>query len=117
MLLITFPNITTPIVTDNIDVSIGNRNIALHDVDGSCSNQEFFRSIDFFRTNGMIRGQNDKIRRKNTSGFSLHSFIGELQRARTAFYEESAKIQVWAEPSTKYVDIKSLHAAMVAADS
>ena len=116
MLDITFPNMTMPIVTDKIDTSIGNRIIALHGVDGSCSNQVFFGAIDFFCTNGMIRGQYDKIRRKNTSGFSLHSFIGELQRARTDFYEESAKMQVWAETSTKHVDIKSLLDDMIKSD-
>ena len=116
MLDITFPNMTMPIVTDKIDTSLGNRIIALHGVDGSCSNQVFFGAIDFFCTNGMIRGQYDKIRRKNTSGFSLHSFIGELQRARTDFYEESAKMQVWAETSTKHVDIKSLLDDMIKSD-
>ena len=107
MLDITLPDMQVPIVTDKMETSIGNRIIALHGVDGSCSNQVFFGAIDFFCTNGMIRGEFDKIRRKNTSGFSLSSFIAELQRARTDFYTEAAKMQVWAETSTKYVDIKS----------
>jgi len=116
MLDITLPDMQVPIVTDKMETSIGNRIIALHGVDGSCSNQVFFGAIDFFCTNGMIRGEFDKIRRKNTSGFSLSSFISELQRARTDFYTEAAKMQVWAETSTKYVDIKSMLDEMIKSD-
>ena len=95
MLDITFPNMTMPIVTDKIDTSIGNRIIALHGVDGSCSNQVFFGAIDFFCTNGMIRGQYDKIRRQNTPGFSLHSLIGEQHTPRTDLDEASAQMHEW----------------------
>ena len=63
MLDITLPDMQVPIVTDKMETSIGNRIIALHGVDGSCSNQVFFGAIDFFCTNGMIRREFDKIRR------------------------------------------------------
>jgi hypothetical protein len=46
----------------------------------------------------------------------LESFIGELQRARTDFYTEAAKMQVWAETDTKYIDIKSLLDEMIKSD-
>ena len=54
----------------------------MHGVDGSMSNQVFFGAIDFFCTNGQIRGEYDKVRRKNTSRFSIDTFINELQNAK-----------------------------------
>jgi len=113
MLDITLPDMKVDIATDKHQTTLGNRIIALHGVDGSCSNQTFFGMIDFFCTNGMIRGEYDKVRKKNTSNFSLDSFIYELTRARKDFYAETAKMQVWAQTSTKYVDIKSLLEEMI----
>ena len=83
MLDVTLPNIKTKITTDKAETEIGNRIISLHGIDGSCSNQVFFGAIDFFCTNGMITGDHDKVRKKNTSNFSMESFIYELNRART----------------------------------
>ena len=96
--------------------SIGNRIISLHGIDGSCSNQVYFGAIDFFCTNGCIRGEYDKIRKKNTANFSMESFIYELARARTDFYTEAGKMQVWAQTSTKYVDIRSLLDEMISSE-
>jgi len=108
MLDITLPNVTETIVTDKHETSIANRIIGLHGIDGSCSNQVYFGAIDFFCTNGMITGDHDKVRRKNSSGFSLENFVGELKRARSDFYDRAAKLQVWAKTSLKNVDIKTL---------
>ena len=66
MLDITLPNVTMDISTDKFETEIGNRIISLHGIDGSCSNQVFFGAIDFFCTNGMITGDHDKVRKKNT---------------------------------------------------
>ena len=108
MLDITLPNVTETIVTDKHETSIANRIIGLHGIDGSCSNQVYFGAIDFFCTNGMITGDHDKVRRKNSSGFSLENFVSELKRARSDFYDRAAKLQVWAKTSLKNVDIKTL---------
>jgi hypothetical protein len=105
MLDITLPNMKTV---------IGNRIISLHGIDGSCSNQVYFGAIDFFCTNGMIRGEYDKVRKKNTSNFTMESFIYELTRARKDFYEEASKMQVWAQTDLKYVDVSSLLDSMIA---
>jgi len=78
---ITLPNVTTKITTDKHTTTIAERIIALHGVDGSMSNQVFFGAIDFFCTNGQIRGEYDKVRRKNTSNFNIDTFIDELQNA------------------------------------
>ena len=108
MLDVTLPNMRSNITTDKHETSIGNRIISLHGIDGSCSNQSYFGAIDFFCTNGMINGDYDKIRKKNTSNFTLDGFIYELSRARANFYDNATKMQVWANTSTKYVDVKSL---------
>jgi hypothetical protein len=108
MLDITLPNVTMDISTDKFETEIGNRIISLHGIDGSCSNQVFFGAIDFFCTNGMITGDHDKVRKKNTSNFSMESFIYELNRARTDFYTQAQEMQVWAHTDLKYVDVSSL---------
>ena len=76
------------------------REIALHGIDGSCSNQVFFGGIDFFCTNGQISGDWDKVRRKNTSGFVLERFIDELRVAKVAFYKHGERLQGWADTRT-----------------
>ena len=108
MLDMTLPNVTARIETDKHSTTIAQRIIALHGIDGSCSNQVYFGAIDYFCTNGMITGDHDKVRRKNSSGFSLENFVGELKRARSDFYDRAAKLQVWAKTSLKNVDIKTL---------
>jgi hypothetical protein len=108
MLDITLPNICRTIHTDEHETSIGNRIVSLHGIDGSSSNQSYFGAIDYFCTNGMISGDYDKVRKKNTSNFTLEGFIYELARARANFYDNADKMQVWANTSTKYVDVKSL---------
>ena len=113
MLDITLPDMQVEISTDKHTTTLGNRIISLHGIDGSCSNQAFFGAIDFFCINGQISGDYDKIRKKNTSNFTLDGFIQELQRARTDFYTETAKMQVWAQTSTKYVNIQSLLEEMI----
>jgi len=114
MLDITLPDMQVEISTDKHTTTLGNRIISLHGIDGSCSNQVFFGQIDFFCTNGMIRGEYDKVRKKNTSNFTLSGFISELTRARRDFYEETAKMQVWAETDLKYVNVQSLLDDMIA---
>jgi hypothetical protein len=68
----------------------------------------YFGAIDFFCTNGMIRGDYDKVKKKNTSGFTLNGFIYELARARRDFYQQAEQLQVWAETSTRHVNVASL---------
>ena len=113
MLDITLPDMQVEISTDKHTTTLGNRIISLHGIDGSCSNQVYFGQIDFFCTNGMIRGEYDKVRKKNTANFSLDSFIYELNRSRRDFYAETAKMQVWAQTDLKYVNVQSLLEEMI----
>lgn len=105
---LTLPNVTAEIVTDRQSTTVAQRIIALHGVDGSCSNQVFFGAIDFFCTNGMIRGEHDKVRRKNTSNFSMDRFIQDLKQSSQSFYEQSERLQHWAGVKLDFVDVKYL---------
>ena len=93
----TLPNVSSTIETEKHETKIGQRVIALHGVDGSCSNQVFFGAIDFFCTNGMITGEYDKVRRKNTSNFCMDRFIQELNQSSVDFYDQTQKLQTWAD--------------------
>ena len=113
---ITLPNVTTKIITDKHETTIAERIIALHGVDGSMSNQVFFGAIDFFCTNGQIRGEYDKVRRKNTSNFNIDTFIDELQNAKQDFYAQSQKLQSWANIKLDGVDVAEIIKNIVKSD-
>lgn len=113
---ITLPNVTTTVTTDKHTTTIAERIIALHGVDGSMSNQVFFGAIDFFCTNGQIRGEYDKVRRKNTSRFSIDTFIDELQNAKQDFYAQSKKLQSWANIKLDGVDVADIIKNIVKSD-
>ena len=91
------PNVLRKIETDKHATTIAPRLIALHGIDGSCSNMVFFGAIDFFCTNGMITGDYNKIKRKNTSNFSLTKFIEELEESVEDFDNSAEMFQRWAE--------------------
>lgn len=101
------PNTQSRITTDRHETTVSQRIIALHGIDGSCSNMVFFGAIDFFCTNGMIRGEHDKVRRKNTSNFSMDRFISDLRNSRQDFYKQTEQLQRWAETSLATVDVKA----------
>ena len=117
MMDITLPNVTTTILTDKHETKIGQRLIALHGIDGSCSNQVFFGAIDFFCTNGMIRGDYDTVRRKNTSNFCMDRFIQELNKSSADFYEQAEQLQRWARtPIEQTLNMKQLLEAIIKSD-
>lgn len=102
------PNVTAKIATDRHETEIAQRVIALHGIDGTCSNQVFFGAIDFFCTNGMVTGEHDKVRRKNSSGFSMGQFIRDLNRSKQEFYLQSERLQHWAVTPLHSVDVPQL---------
>jgi hypothetical protein len=105
-----FPSISTEIETSTgHKTSIRQRIIALHGVDGKAgSNTTLFGNIDMFCTNGCISGEYSKVRRRNSSRFSLEAFINELRRAKNDFYAESDKLKVFAQTSMQETTVKSL---------
>ena len=108
MMDMTLPNVTAKITTPKHETEIAQRIIALHGVDGTCSNTVLFGAIDFFCTNGMVRGEHDKVRRKNTSGFNLDRFIKQLAKSKNDFYEQSTRLQGWANKSLYVGDVKAM---------
>ena len=110
------PNVLRKIETDKHTTTIAPRLIALHGIDGSCSNQVYYGAIDFFCTNGMITGDYDKIRRKNTSGFDLETFINELQHTVSDFHNTADMYQAWAETKLHTVDVKALLESIIKSD-
>ena len=96
MVDITLPNVTYRIYTDRHQTDINERIILLHGIDGSCSNVALFGGIDMFCTNGQIRGKYDLVKKKNTSGFSIDTFINELQTAKADFDAHCEMLQTWA---------------------
>ena len=116
MLDMTLPNVTARIETDKHTTTIAQRIIALHGIDGSCSNQTFFGAIDFFCTNGMIRGEHDKIRRKNTANFTMDRFIRDLREATQSFYAQSERLQGWANKPLYVGDVKAMLETLLKSD-
>ena len=116
MMDMVMPNVLRKIVTDKHSTTIAPRLIALHGIDGSCSNMVFFGAIDFFCTNGMVTGDYDKIKKKNTANFSLDLFIKELETSVNDFYATADKFQSWAETSLMTVDVKALLESIIKSD-
>ena len=116
MLDMTLPEVTARIETDKHSTTIAQRIIALHGIDGSCSNQTFFGAIDFFCTNGMIRGEHDKIRRKNTANFTMDRFIRDLRQATQSFYAQSERLQGWANKPLYVGDVKAMLETLLKSD-
>ena len=108
MMDMTLPNMKHTIVTPKHETEIAQRIIALHGVDGTCSNTVLFGAIDFFCTNGMIRGEHDKVSRKNTSGFNLDIFGEQVQKSNNDFKNYHAQIQRWANKSLYVGDVKAM---------
>tara|TARA_R100001460_G_scaffold59779_1_gene99737 strand:+ start:277 stop:1113 length:837 start_codon:yes stop_codon:yes gene_type:complete len=108
MMDMTLPNVTAKIATDKHETTLMKRIIALHGVNGTCSNTTIFGAIDFFCLNGQITGDHNKVMRKNTSNFSLDRFITELHRSQQDFTAQAEQLQRWANTSLVHVDVKAL---------
>ena len=93
------------------------RAVALHGIDGSCSNQVYFGGIEYFCSNGQISGEYDRIKRKNTSGFVLDYFIKELSVARERFYEHCNRLQTWADKGTRSWEVKRMLEELITSKS
>ena len=116
MMDMVLPNVTARIESDKHSTTVAQRIIALHGIDGSCSNQTYFGAIDFFCTNGMIRGEHDKVRRKNTSNFSMNKFIRDLRESSQSFYAQSERLQQWAVKPLYVGDVKAMLETLLKSD-
>lgn len=108
MMEMVMPNVLRKIVTDKHTTTIAPRMIALHGIDGSCSNQVYYGAIDFFCTNGMITGDYDSIKRKNTTNFDLEKFVKELEDTMSDFDSNADMYQKWAETKLYTIDVSAM---------
>ena len=116
MMDMTLPNVTAKIATDKHETTLMKRIIALHGVNGTCSNTTIFGAIDFFCLNGQITGDHNKVMRKNTSNFSLDRFISELHRSQQDFTAQAEQMQRWANTSLMHVDVKAMLEGIMKSD-
>jgi hypothetical protein len=116
MMDMTLPNVNAKIITDKHETTVAQRIIALHGVNGTCSNVTIFGAIDFFCLNGQIRGRHDKVMRKNTSNFSLDRFISELEKSQQDFTAQTEQMQRWANTSLAHVDVKAMLEKLMQSD-
>ena len=116
LLDIKLPNVEFTITTSKHQTKINERLVALHGVDGSCSNQVYTGGIDFYCTNGLITGSYESIKRKNTSGFVLAAYINEVKQARLTFDESCNRLQKWADTPLN-VDGKTFLASIIKSET
>ena len=116
MMDVTLPNVTARIATDKHETTLMKRIIALHGVNGTCSNTTIFGAIDFFCLNGQITGDHNKVMRKNTSNFSLDRFITELHKSQQDFTAQAEQMQRWANTSLMNVDVKAMLEGIMKSD-
>lgn len=110
LLDITFPNSKVTIETrQGWRTDVAMRLIAWHGLAGSHSNNTLFGCIDFFCTNGMIRGEYNAVKRKNTKNFDMGEFVKEIERSVGVFYEQARELQVMAQT---YCSIEQGNAAI-----
>ena len=64
----------------------------------------------------MIRGEHDKIRRKNTANFTMDRFIRNLRESTQSFYAQSERLQGWANKPLYVGDVKAMLEALLKSD-
>lgn len=98
LLDVAFPNSRVTIETrQGWRTDVAMRLIAWHGLAGSHSNNTLFGCIDFFCTNGMIRGEYNAVKKKNTKNFDMATFVKEVERSVGVFYEQARDLQVMAQ--------------------
>ena len=110
------PNVRVRIETAKHSTEVAQRIIMLHGIDGSCSNQVFYGGIESFCTNGQIEGDYAKVRRKNTSKFSMPNFVEELRQAKENFHTHGKRMQKWAETSVATSKVEAMLKALLKSD-
>jgi len=104
---ITLPNVSHTITTAKHQTVINERIIALHAIDGSCSNQAHVGAIDTYCSNGQITGDFKSVMMKNTKGFNIDNFIWELKNSKSTFDARQRYLQSMADTPLN-VDGKTL---------
>lgn len=99
---VTFNKVRMPVETLKHMTDVGMRIIAWSGIAGSSSNNILFGAIDFFCTNGMIRGDHDLIRKRNSTNFTLEGLLKELRESKDGFTNFVNNLQRWARTPINY---------------
>lgn len=111
-----FNQVKIPITTSKRQVELGMRGVFWHGVDGSCSNNGVFGAIDFFCTNGLISGEYERVKRKNSRHFQLASFVEEVRESKDQFHEASLSWQRMANTPLTFDQGKDLLETLIPAE-
>ena len=103
-----FPKAVRTVETSLHQTDLALRFVYWHGVDGSCRNNCLVGAIDFFCTNGMVLGDYDHVKRKNTKGFSMNNFIEEITNLEGRFEEHVAWCQKIARRSVNEHKIRAM---------
>jgi hypothetical protein len=99
-----FPRLTNTIETNTgHKTEIGLRYIMKNTFDGSGSIVLYGGAIDFFCTNGLIRGEYDVTRRRHTKNFSVAGFKSAFENSMERFTELVSMYQEYADIKIKSV--------------
>src|SRR5210317_754690 len=111
-----FPKAKTIIETDKHSTEIALRFIYWHGIDGSCRNNCLVGAIDFFCTNGMIRGDYDHLKRKNTKNFTMDTFIEDIESLVERYQHPVEWCQHLARKRGEADQVKAMLEALIPSD-
>ena len=103
---VTFNNHRATIETNKHKTDTALTLYAWHGVDGLTSNNVISGAIDFFCTNGMVSGDYNKIRKKNTRHFDMNRITHEMEGIYDRFIEHTQWCQKLAQKPVSVVRLK-----------
>ena len=103
---VTFNNHRATIETNKHKTDTALTLYAWHGVDGLTSNNVISGAIDFFCTNGMVSGDYNKIRKKNTRHFDMNRITYEMEGIYDRFIEHTQWCQKLAQKPVSVVRLK-----------
>ena len=103
---VTFNNHRATIETNKHKTDTALTLYAWHGVDGLTSNNVISGAIDFFCTNGMVSGDYNKIRKKNTRHFDMNRITYEMEGIYDRFIDHTQWCQKLAETPISVVRLK-----------
>ena len=103
---VTFNNHRATIETNKHKTDTALTLYAWHGGDGLTSNNVIRGAIDFFCTNGMVSGDYNKIRKKNTRHFDMNRITYEMEGIYDRFIDHTTWCQRLAEKPISVVHLK-----------
>ena len=104
---VTFNNHRATIETSKHKTDTALTLYAWHGVDGLTSNNVISGAIDFFCTNGMVSGDYNKIRKKNTRHFDMNRITHEMEGIYDRWLDHNAWCQKLAEKDISVTSLKN----------